>query len=80
MPSPVRPCPLALLFALLALVAVAPALASGPIAHIAAHGAQTVTPADSTALVAFLPSDPNPLPPGVQRPSVADLIAGHPEL
>jgi len=88
--------PIALACALLALAVAAPApveaVASGPIAHIAAgpiahiasgSGAGTpanATPAQTTALIAFLPADPNPPPPGVQQPSVPDLIAGHPEL
>lgn len=69
---------LALACTLLALVVAAPgtAAASGPIAHIA--GAPV--PTGPTALVAFLPADPGPPPPGVQLPSVASLIAGHPEL
>ncbi len=66
-----------------ALVAALPsgAAASGPIAHIAgagAGGARAQT--GPTALVALLPNDLAPPPPGVQRPSVADLIDGHPEL
>ena len=73
---------LALACALLALLpAAAPrtAAASGPIAHIAAR-----TPARATerptALIALLPIDTNPPPPGVLRPTVGDLIDGHPEL
>lgn len=33
-----------------------------------------------TVLIALLPVDQNPPPPGIKRPSVADLIDGHPEL
>ncbi len=72
---------LALACALLALVA-APAMAaaSGPLAHIAAALAPAAGAPGPTALVAFLPADAGPPPPGVQLPSVPDLIAGHPEL
>ncbi|HEX4807251.1 MAG TPA: hypothetical protein VFU94_15230 [Conexibacter sp.] len=72
---------LALVCALLALAA-APtaATASGPLAHIAGTPAPTGAASAPTALVAFLPADAGPPPPGVQLPSVPDLIAGHPEL
>src|SRR6185369_5975473 len=33
-----------------------------------------------TALIALLPVDLTPAPPGVQHPNVSDLIDGHPEL
>lgn len=83
---------LACALAALAVAAAAPAAAtaSGPIAHIAAAPAGRapaapdpvahIATAGPTALVAFLPADPGPPPPGVQLPKVPDLIAGHPEL
>jgi hypothetical protein len=81
MPSPAGPrhLPTLLLAAVCALLAALPAgaFASGPIAHIAARSA---APAGPTALIAFLPADYQKPPPGVQRPSVANLIDGHPEL
>ncbi len=67
-----------------ALIAALPsgAAASGPIAHIAGRAAPPASSAATgpTALIALLPNDLAPPPPGVQRPSVADLIDGHPEL
>lgn len=69
---------LALACALLAGLPVA-AQASGPIAHIAARP-HPAPPARPTALIALLPIDTNPPPPGVLRPTVGDLIDGHPEL
>src|SRR5215213_1012079 len=82
MPSPVGRKPLlatliALTCALLGLLAQG-AAASGPVAHIATGD----RPAASrpTALIALLPVDLEQPPPGVLRPSVADLIDGHPEL
>ncbi|MBS1868501.1 MAG: hypothetical protein JSS99_02460 [Actinobacteria bacterium] len=84
MPSPVgRPLLLALLALLCALAAAAPAGASGPIAHIAGGGAGAGAAAGAqrpSALIALLPVDLQQPPPGVRRPSVADLIDGHPEL
>jgi hypothetical protein len=90
MPSPAGlKRPLASRFALLTALALACALlaglpsgaaASGPIAHIAARTPATAGPAGPTALIALLPQDLQKPPPGVLRPSVADLIDGHPEL
>jgi hypothetical protein len=82
MPSPVGRNPLrasliALVCALLGLLAPG-ASASGPIAHIASGDASGAS--RPTALIALLPVDLEPPPPGVLRPSVADLIDGHPEL
>lgn len=80
MPSPAGRTSLAALLALAcALLAAAPAAASGPIAHIAG-GEPAVAGARPTALIALLPVDLKQPPPGVRRPSVADLIDGHPEL
>jgi hypothetical protein len=81
MPSPAGPRrPLALLIALacaaLTLVP-ASAPAAGPVAHIAAATPAITGP---TALIALLPVDLQPPPPGVERPSVGELIDGHPEL
>jgi hypothetical protein len=45
----------------------------------AAAAAERV-PSRPTALIALLPVDLEQPPPGVQRPAVADLIDGHPEL
>jgi len=72
---------LALACALLALAAAATgtAAASGPIAHIAGRAPARVADRP-TALIALLPIDTNPPPPGVLRPTVGDLIDGHPEL
>jgi len=69
--------PIALACALLGLLA-SGAAASGPVGHIAAGGAPAVS--RPTALIALLPVDLEQPPPGVQRPSVAALIDGHPEL
>jgi hypothetical protein len=82
MPSPVGRNPLlaaliALVCALLGLLAPA-AVASGPVAHIASGKTSDVR--RPTALIALLPVDLEQPPPGVQRPTVADLIDGHPEL
>jgi hypothetical protein len=75
---------LALACALLALLPVS-ATAAGPVAHIAAGGAASAgtagtAPSRPTALIALLPHDTQPPPPGVLRPSVGDLIDGHPQL
>jgi hypothetical protein len=82
MPSPVgRKSLLASLITLACALfaAMAPvAAASGPVAHIATGGASAS--ARPTALIALLPVDLEQPPPGVLRPSVADLIDGHPEL
>jgi hypothetical protein len=80
MPSPGPNRLLALLIALAgALLAAIPAgaAASGPVAHIAGNAPATTRP---TALIALLPVDVEQPPPGVLRPSTADLIDGHPEL
>lgn len=82
MPSPVGRNPLlaaliALVCALLGLLAPG-AAASGPVAHIATGDRLAVS--RPTALIALLPVDLEQPPPGVQRPTVADLIDGHPEL
>jgi hypothetical protein len=69
--------PIALACALLALLA-SGAAAAGPVAHIAGAGAPAA--GRPSALIALLPVDLEQPPPGVQRPSVADLIDGHPEL
>jgi hypothetical protein len=84
MPSPAGPrClspPLLALALVCALLAAPPsgAAASGPVAHIAAG--RIAASGAPTALIALLPTDYQKPPPGVQRPSVADLIDGHPEL
>ena len=81
MPSPGPNRLLALLIALAGvLLAATPSAvsASGPIAHIAAADAPAA--GRPTALIALLPVDLEQPPPGVLRPSVADLIDGHPEL
>jgi len=64
------------------------AAASGPIAHIATGSGTPRTASTAagsgatrpTALIALLPVDLEPPPPGVARPSVGALIDGHPEL
>ncbi|HKG40058.1 MAG TPA: hypothetical protein VKB25_13805 [Conexibacter sp.] len=55
------------------------AAAAGPIAHIAS-GDKPAVATGPTTLIALLPVDLEPPPPGVQRPTVANLIGGHPEL
>jgi hypothetical protein len=74
MPSPVG---LRRLLPLLAALVLTCALLAAPGAPAAAASTATARP---TALIALLPVDQNPPPPGVKRPSVADLIDGHPEL
>lgn len=72
--------PASLLALACALLAALPSAAgaSGPVAHVAARApAAAGVP---SALIALLPVDLNPPPPGALRPSVGDLIAGHPEL
>ncbi len=59
------------LLALVCALACAPALAPAP-----AHAA----PTQPTALIALLPVDLQPAPPGVVHPAVLDLLDGHPEL
>ncbi|HZV72992.1 MAG TPA: hypothetical protein VFF79_04680 [Conexibacter sp.] len=82
MPSPAGPNRLpALLIALTcALLAALPAsaVAAGPVAHIAHDRSPAIS--GPTALIALMPVDVAKPPPGGQRPSVADLIDGHPEL
>lgn len=83
MPPPVGRNPLlasliALICALLGVLAQS-AAASGPIAHIAGGGGSSAA-SRPTAIIALLPVDLEQPPPGVLRPSVADLIDGHPEL
>jgi hypothetical protein len=70
MPSPAGRTPL-----LAALIALACALLAASTAS-AAPSPET----RPTAVIALLPVDLEQPPPGVQRPSVADLIDGHPEL
>ncbi|HEV7772204.1 MAG TPA: hypothetical protein VGO48_02810 [Conexibacter sp.] len=82
MPSPVGRNPLlasliALTCALLGLLAQS-AAPSGPVAHIASGDKPAAT--RPTVLIALLPVDLEQPPPGILRPSVADLIDGHPEL
>ncbi len=66
-----------LLPSLLAALALASALTAAPAAAKDAADASTGRP---TALIALLPVDLEPPPPGVKRPAVLDLINGHPEL
>ncbi len=82
-------CAVALAAALALAALPAGAAASGPIAHIAAGGGNGAAATASTAagdatrptaLIALLPVDLEPPPPGVARPTVGTLIDGHPEL
>lgn len=77
MPSPAGRTPLlATLLALACiLLAAAPAVGAS-----ASANAQSTAPQRPTALIALLPVDLDRPPPGVRRPSVAELIDGHPEL
>lgn len=61
-----------------ALLALACALMAAPAAATAAS--QDAPPTARSALIALLPVDLEQPPPGVQRPSIAALIDGHPEL
>ena len=72
MPSPAGRTPLlaALIALVCALLATGPATATG----------RSAPPTQRSALIALLPVDLEQPPPGVQRPSVAALIDGHPEL
>ncbi|HEX7292246.1 MAG TPA: hypothetical protein VF250_14070 [Conexibacter sp.] len=74
MPPPAGRTPL--LAALLALACALLALACGG----AAAASSPAAAGRSSVLIALLPVDLEQPPPGVKRPSVADLIDGHPEL